>query len=191
MGTSSVFRKLLGHQVTFFLSPFFSICLSFSPSFSICLSLCSCYTTLKGLVDSDELQCPTWSILLRLSLCLGGAWCLVCVQLINFLFILWYVYLYAIVCVYASVCAKHRPHACHSYQGIPFGLWQGRNVTTDQHLRTQTSITNQKFAIGAVTTLALLCYFDIMRIWSRWKNVSSVGLGSIKFPQNKWKRQVS
>lgn len=53
--------------------PFF--CQSFSPSFSICLSLFSCYTTLKGLVDSDELQCPTGNMLRRLSLELGGACC--------------------------------------------------------------------------------------------------------------------
>lgn len=26
------------------------------------------------------------------------------------------------VCMQASVGAKHRPHACHSYKGIPFGV---------------------------------------------------------------------
>lgn len=26
------------------------------------------------------------------------------------------------VCMQASVGAKHRPHACHSYEGIPFGV---------------------------------------------------------------------
>lgn len=47
-----------------------------SPFFTSCLSLHSHYTSLKGLVDSYELQCPTWSLLPRLSLGLGGACCL-------------------------------------------------------------------------------------------------------------------
>lgn len=80
MGINWMFIKLQGHQVTFPLSPSLSLspffCQSFSPSFSICLSLFSCYTTLKGLVDSDELQCPTGNMLQRLSLELGGACCL-------------------------------------------------------------------------------------------------------------------
>lgn len=75
MGTNWVFIKLWGHQVTFPLSLPSFFCQSFSPFF-ICLSLRSGYTTLKGLVDSDELQCPTGNMLQRLSLELGGACCL-------------------------------------------------------------------------------------------------------------------
>lgn len=48
----------------------------FLPFFFICLSLRSCYTTLGGLVDSDELQCPTGNTLQRLSSELGRACCL-------------------------------------------------------------------------------------------------------------------
>lgn len=50
--------------------------LSLSHFFTSCLSLRSHYTSLKGLLDSYELQCPTWSMLQRLSLGLGGACCL-------------------------------------------------------------------------------------------------------------------
>lgn len=113
-----MFIKLQGHQVTFPLSPSLSLPFSqsFSPSFSICLSLFSCYTTLKGLVDSDELQCPTGNMLQRLSLELDGA-CMG-VQLINY-FIQLQLYSCVIMHVYKPVC--ERPHACHSYEGIPFG----------------------------------------------------------------------
>lgn len=44
-------------------------------------------------------------------------------------------YLY-VLCnnVNTSVWAKHRPNAKHSYQGITFGLWQGKNVTANRYL---------------------------------------------------------
>ena len=129
---------------SFSLSPLFFLSVSLSLSLSLPLSPRSCYTTLKGLVDCDELQCPTWSTLLpRLSSASAGcglalAWALASRSVF---YTLSYAYLCVIVFVYASVCAKHRPHACHSYQGVPFGLWQGRNVTADQHLGTQINIT--------------------------------------------------
>lgn len=51
----------------------------------------------------------------------GAAVCMG-VQLIN-CFILLYVYSCVIMHVYKSVC--ERPHACHSYQGIPLGASVG------------------------------------------------------------------
>lgn len=105
-------------------------------SFSISLSPHSCYTTLQGPRGSDGLQCPPRSsaevILLGSGwghqgshgraadrcpalafncLCVCNCVCLsVCVRVCR-----------TQMYMQAPMCTKHRPHARHSYQGIPFG----------------------------------------------------------------------
>lgn len=122
MGINWVFIKLQGHQVTFPLSTPLFLSFFLSAFLSFFFLFVSCYTTLKGLVDSDELQCPTGNMLQWLSLELGGACCLYECATDQ----LFYPLIRVVVCNHASARVCMTLHACHSYQGIPFGalVWE-------------------------------------------------------------------